>query len=188
MSSVDILDGVGAMSIADAAVEERGLLSSMEVQSTFNEMQSAAPGDQTGDEVDFGTIQGSTISELAEDDAMSHFDLGVAFKEMGQYKKSIEQLSMARQNSELYAEATRVLASAHHERGQSEIAVDLLREAIEDERVIRAAQLGLRYELAGVFETIGRHADAAVELRVITQQAPGDFPDVAGRLARLSDA
>jgi tetratricopeptide (TPR) repeat protein len=168
-----------------AFVGGRGLLSSVGVQSTRQGMRSAEPVDQ-GDDFDFGTIQGSTISELAEDDAMTHFDLGAAFKEMGRYEKSIEQLELARQNSDLYAEATRVLASAHHECGQSEKAVELLREAIGDERVIQAAQLGLRYELAGVFETIGRHADAAVELRLIAQAGSDDFPDVASRLARLS--
>lgn len=137
-------------------------------------------------EVDFGTVQGSMLSDLDEDDASTHFDLGVAFKEMGQYKKAIESLTLARQSQELYAEATRLLAAAHHERGESSDAVDLLREAIADERVSQGAQLGLRYELAGVFETVGRHAEAADELRVIAQIAPTDFPDVGARLARLS--
>lgn len=165
---------------------ESALLASVEVRSHIAAIEEpAAPPSADEGEVDFGTIQGSTVSELAEDDAMTHFDLGVAFKEMGQYKKAVERLELARQNSELYAEATRVLASAQHERGKSEVAVDLLREAIGDARVTHAAQLGLRYELAGIFETIGRHPDAADELRLIAQQAAKDFPDVNARLARL---
>lgn len=173
---------------ATASIDQQGLLGSLE-STDLGLGESDADsllGGLDGAEIDFGTIQGSMLSDLDEDDASTHFDLGVAFKEMGQYRKAIEQLEMARQSRDLYAEATRMLAATHHERGESSNAVDLLREAIADERVSQAAQLGLRYELAGVFETVGRHAEAADELRLIAQLAPKDFPDVGARLARLS--
>ena len=138
------------------------------------------------DEVDFGTIQGSMVSDLAEDDATTHFDLGLAFREMGQYQKAIGQLEKARLGRDLFTEATRVLALVHVERGQPQQAVDLLVEALVDSRVRERGRSALRYELAGAFEAVGRRDRAADELRAVAAASnPEDFPDLPERLARV---
>jgi len=145
--------------------------------------------DSLGGEVDFGTIQGSMISDLAEDDAVSHFDLGLAFKEMGQFQKSIGLLEKARRSRELFAEATRVLSLVHIERGHPQQAVDLLVEALSDARAGDRARIALRYELAGAYEAVGRRDRAIDELRAVASASnPDDFPGIAERLARLLGA
>lgn len=142
--------------------------------------------DGVGGEVDFGTIQGSMISDLAEDDASSHLDLGLAFKEMGQFQKAIGLLEKARRSRELFAEATRVLALVHIERGQPQQAVELLVEALSDSRARDRARVALRWELAGAYEATGRRDRAVDELRAVAQASnPEDFPGIAERLARL---
>ncbi|MCB9545929.1 MAG: tetratricopeptide repeat protein [Myxococcales bacterium] len=151
------------------------------------EAQTDALLDAFDGDVDFGTVQGSMISELAEDDGATHLDLGLAFRQMGQFNKAIGQLEKARRGRELFAEATRVLALVHVERGQPQQAVDLLVEALADARVKAHARVALRYELAGAYEATGRRDRAADELRAVASASnPDDFPDLPERLARLA--
>ncbi|MCA9544668.1 MAG: tetratricopeptide repeat protein, partial [Myxococcales bacterium] len=134
---------------------------------------------------DLGTIQGAQLSELSEDDANTHFDLGLAFKEMGQYRKAMEQLEKAARSLEKRAEALRVLGLCHLEQGQAGEAAARLEEALATPGVGARARVGLQYDLATAYEAQGRDDEAIEQLQAILDTGASDFLDVKDRLARL---
>lgn len=130
-------------------------------------------------------VQGAQLSELSEDDANTHFDLGVAFKEMGQYRKAIEQLEKAARSVDKRAEALRLLALCHLEQGAAGQAVELLEDALRTPGLTGSARVSVEFDLATAYEGLGR-VDAAIEhLESIAKQGAPAFLDVEGRLARL---
>jgi hypothetical protein len=61
-------------------------------------------------------LAGASVEDLNEADVAAHFDLGVAYMEMGQYKKAIAQLQKVADHRERRAEALRVIACANSSR------------------------------------------------------------------------
>ena len=136
-------------------------------------------------EGDLGTVVGTELSELAPDDADTHFDLGVAFKQMGQYKKAISELEVAARNADKRPEALRVIALCNLEQGNPTSAVEHLGQALTSPQLNPAARIGLHYDLATAFEQLGDTPRAIAELRAILDEGASDFLDVQERLTRL---
>ncbi|MDP6528489.1 MAG: tetratricopeptide repeat protein, partial [Gemmatimonadota bacterium] len=136
-------------------------------------------------EGDLGTVVGTELSELAPDDADTHFDLGMAFKQMGQYKKAISELEVAARNAEKRPEALRFIALCNLEQGNPQSAVEHLGQALTSPMLNSAARIGLHYDLATAFEQLGDTPRAIAELRAILDAGASDFLDVQARLTRL---
>ncbi len=145
-------------------------------------MRSAMPDN---DDFDPASVQGATITDLTDEDVHAHFDLGLAFKEMGRYDKAIEQLEKAARNAESRPEALRVMALCDLALGNAPRAVDRLREALELPNVGRDARMGLHYDLATAFEAVGDRSSASQHLRQIAEAGGPDFLDTRDRLRRL---
>ncbi len=144
------------------------------------------PGlDHTNMEGDLGTVQGSQISELDEDDAETHFDLGVAFREMGQYRKAIDNLELAARDPSKKGEALRVIALCHMEQSAPAKAAETLTEALATAELSGPARIGVHYDLATAYEQLGDTDNAAAQLQAILNEGASDFLDVQDRLARL---
>ena len=133
---------------------------------------------------DLGSIQGAQLSDLGGDDAATHFDLGVAFREMQQYRKAVEQLELAAKAPALRPEALRVLALCHVDQGNTARAVERLEEALALPDLPNASRAGLEYDLASVLESIGQPDAARVHLSALAARDP-NFQDVRARLKRL---
>ena len=136
-------------------------------------------------EGDFGTVVGTELSELTQDDAETHFDLGVAFKEMGQHKKAIRELEIAARNADRRPEALRVIALCNLEQGNPKEAAEHLGQALTSPNLTSAARVGLHYDLATAFERLGDTPRAIAELRSILDEGATDFLDVQARLTHL---
>ena len=136
-------------------------------------------------EGDLGTVVGTELSELTQDDAETHFDLGVAFKEMGQHKKAISELEIAARNPDRRPEALRVIALCNLEQGKPKSAAEHLGQALTSPHLSSVARVGLHYDLATAFEQLGDTPRAIAELRAILDEGASDFLDVQARLTRL---
>ena len=134
--------------------------------------------------VDTGSIHGAQLSDLGADDASTHFDLGVAFKEMQQYRKAIEQLEIAARAPALRPEALRVLGLIHLEQGDAGRAIERLEEALGIPGLADGPRSGIEYDLASVYESRGDRPAARARLAAIVARDPS-FHDAKARLARL---
>ena len=134
---------------------------------------------------DIQSVQGAQLSDLSEDDANTHFDLGMAFKEMGQYKKAVESLEKASRNREKRVEAMRLIGLCYTEQGRYADAARQLRDALGTPDLDAPVAVSLRYDLANVLEQSGNKAGARKELQAIVDAGGADFLDVQSRLTAL---
>ena len=148
-----------------------------------------ADDQQTGDEgADFDEMlrqfRAGVAENVDEADHQSHYDLGVAFKEMGLLDEAIAQFQQALRGTTDRVRTIEALGACFVEKGQIPIAGTILRRALDEPEVTDETLLGVLYLLGVVAEAQGQAAEAkayfervfAVDIR---------FRDVADRLKAL---
>jgi tetratricopeptide (TPR) repeat protein len=116
-------------------------------------------------------------------DFRTHYDLGIAYKEMGLVEDALAEFRIASGAPELYREACSMLGLCHWERGESEEAIRWYRAAL-DAPGEEVPLSGLRYELALKLEESGDARGAYDLLSRIFTDEPG-YRDVGRRVAEL---
>jgi tetratricopeptide (TPR) repeat protein len=122
---------------------------------------------------------------LESDDYQSHYDLGVAFKEMGLLDEAIGEFQKALRASEGRLRTSEALGMAFFEKGQYAVCESVLRRAVEGLDGSDEAKIGLLYWMGRAAEAQGKKADAmasyeramAVDIR---------FLDLSQRMHRLT--
>lgn len=143
----------------------------------------------TGDEdSDFAAVLSQFKAKLAEhvapEDAEAHYDLGLAFKEMGLLDEAIEQFQVALRTGDGRLRVYEELGDCFVQKGEYSVAVKLLERALQLPVEDEMDRVGLYYFLGAASERLGRTDEArdAYE-RVLGLDVT--FRDVAERLSRL---
>jgi tetratricopeptide (TPR) repeat protein len=127
----------------------------------------------------------SKVTEhVAVEDTASHYDLGIAFKEMGLLDEAIAEFQTALRFGTGRLKVYEELGQCFMEKGDFTIAEKLLRQGAAEPATDPTELLGVNYHLGRCYEELGRPGDArdAYE-RVLSLDI--DFGDVSERLARL---
>jgi tetratricopeptide (TPR) repeat protein len=122
---------------------------------------------------------------LDSDDYQAHYDLGVAFKEMGLLDEAIAEFQKALRASEGRLRTSEALGMAFFEKGQYAVCESVLRRAVDGLDGTDEAKIGLLYWLGRASEALGKKAEAmasyeravAVDIR---------FMDLSQRIQRLA--
>jgi len=143
----------------------------------------------TGDEdSDFAAVLSQFKAKLAEhvapEDAEAHYDLGLAFKEMGLLDEAIEQFQVALRTGDGRLKVYEELGDCFVQKGEYSVAVKLLERAIQIPAADEMDRVGLYYYLGAASEQLGR-ADQARDAYERVLGLDMTFRDVAERLARL---
>lgn len=157
-------DDLGAIEPAAAVAEEDWLKSVMTVFDAIT----AAPRS-----VKFG-------SDLETSDAQSHYDLGVAFKEMGLFDEALNEFRQAATDPERKVECLALQGACLRDKGDVVTAETVLRSLLNPGLAIRDL-CAVKYELALTCAVVGKHEEATALLGEIQQVSPG-FRDVRSRL------
>jgi tetratricopeptide (TPR) repeat protein len=125
------------------------------------------------------------MSTLTEgDDPQGHYDLGIAYKEMGMLNEAIIELQAASRHAEFQTKALPVLADCFIDKKMPELAVKQLERAItltdSDQEL-----LAMHYQAAMLCLQLGRRDEALEHLRECFSMDAG-YLDVARRLDRLT--
>ncbi len=122
---------------------------------------------------------------LDADDYQSHYDLGVAFKEMGLLDEAIAEFQKALRSPEGRLRTSEALGVAFFEKGQFGIAETVLRRAVDTEDGGDEAKIGLLYWLGRAAEEQGKRPEA---LRCYERALAVDirFMDLGERVPRLA--
>ena len=126
-------------------------------------------------------------ANLGTEDYEAHYDLGVAFKEMGLLDEAIAEFQKALRAPNGRMRTSEALGVTFFEKGQFAIAETILRRAVESLEGGDDAKVGLLYWLGRASEEQGRRAEAraayeralAVDIR---------FMDLSERIQRLTAA
>ena len=136
---------------------------------------------QTVDEL-FSAFREGVEKQVQGDDYDTHYNLGIAYKEMMLIDPAIEEFRVAMGDPERTLECCSMLSICEQARGDLDAAVAWLRQGIEAPGFPPEDSIGLRYDLAEVYLQQG-HGDLATEAFQAVHDLDPDYRDVAARLA-----
>ncbi len=146
----------------------------------------------TGDEeADFAEMLRRFKQGVAEnvdaEDHQSHYDLGVAFKEMGLIDEAISEFQRALRAPTNRLPTYEALGQCFVEKGQHQVAKAILARALSEPDVSDEQLIGVLYLLGHASESVGQHQDALTYYqRVFVVDI--QFRDVAERLTAVEQA
>jgi tetratricopeptide (TPR) repeat protein len=124
---------------------------------------------------------------LESDDYEAHYDLGVAFKEMGLLDEAIGEFQKALRSPEGRLRTSEALGMAFFEKGQFAVCESILRRAIDGTPGSDDAKIGLLYWMGRAAEALGKESDAITSYERALVVDIG-FMDLSKRVQRLSAA
>jgi hypothetical protein len=175
--SGDFID-FGALVMDDEAVKD-------------TRMRVEGEGDQpTGDEQkDFQDMlqqfKRGIDANIDAEDFQAHYDLGVAFKEMGLLDEAIAEFQKALRSPEVRLKTTEALGNAFFEKRQYAIAEAILKRAVESLGATDDEQIGVIYWLGRSQEAQGKTGPAITTFERVLAVDIG-FMDTGARMSRLS--
>lgn len=126
-------------------------------------------------------------ANVEEGDFQSHYDLGVAYKEMGLLDEAIAEFQKALRSPDGKLRASEALGLCFFEKGQFTVAETILRRALELPASGDAERVGLLYWLGRTQEEVGKKPEALISYsRVFAVEIT--FQDVSQRVKSLSHA
>ena len=143
----------------------------------------------TGDEEqDFADMLNQFKAKVAEtipkEDAGSHYDLGIAFKEMGLIDEAIGEFQTALRAGQEKLKVYEELGSCFVMKAQYSVAITILNRAQQMPYKDEQELLGVYYNLGRAHEEMGQRAEAKAAYEKIVAIDIG-FQDTTTRLARL---
>jgi tetratricopeptide (TPR) repeat protein len=132
----------------------------------------------------FGAFKRAIEEQLGEGESQAHYDLGIAYREMGLCDDAIREFELASRSEGRRVEALALLAACKIDTGQPREALKDLQQALRLAGQGSEAALALRYERGRALAACGEPDRALEEYRHVHRAAP-DFRDVAERVAEL---
>jgi tetratricopeptide (TPR) repeat protein len=127
--------------------------------------------------------QGSA-SNSAED-AHTHYELGLAYRELGMLDESIEELCVASKAPSLAFSSYREIAACHSQKGDLQQTIAHLRKAMQCVGVPQEDLLEVSYRLAQILEQSGMREQALLLYRKIGEKDQ-EYRDIQERVKSLS--
>ncbi len=120
-----------------------------------------------------------------EEDFESHYDLGIAFAEMGLIDEAIGSFQKAQRGPDQRLRASEAIGQCFIDKGEASVAIAVLGKLLHEPGMSDSRLVGVLYLLGRAAESLGHTADAAGYFhRVLAVQI--GFRDAAERLAALT--
>jgi tetratricopeptide (TPR) repeat protein len=144
----------------------------------------AEPSSEVSIEELFREFQRGVAEQVKEEDYDTHFNLGVAYREMGLLDEAIGEFQLALRSPEMFIDSASMIASCYAEKGLPEQAAQWYERALEAPDLALEAKVGLTYELGRAHEAAGSGQAALASYVEVLALSPG-YRDVVDRVARL---
>lgn len=129
-------------------------------------------------------FQKGVREQLDEKDYETHYNLGIAYKEMELYDEALQEFRLAGRDPERALTCANLLGLCFLAKGEPEAAIRELRAGLEIRGHPRTAYHGLRYDLGVAYETQG-DLERALESFEVLQAEDARFRDVGLRVRDL---
>ena len=147
------------------------------------------PGDN--EQKDFGEMldkfKAGISRNVDEEDFESHYDLGIAFREMGLLDEAIGSFQKASRGKDLRVRASEAIGQCYMDKGDAGVTITVLERLVNEPDMSDSRLVGVLYLLGLAAESLGRPADAAGYFQRVLAVQIG-FRDAADRLASLAQA
>ncbi len=132
----------------------------------------------------FREFQKGVQEQFGEEDYETHYNLGIAYKEMGLINEAISEFQLSIRGTERFIDSCSMLATCYQIKGMNRLAIDQLVKALEDPRCDLQSAQWLHYELGLLYEKDGK-PDRAYEQLLEVYRTDRNFRDVKSRLETL---
>ena len=132
-----------------------------------------------------GKFKEGIARNLDEEDFESHYDLGIAFAEMGLTDEAIGSFQKAQRGPDQRIRASEAIGQCFMDKGDAAVAMAVLNKLLHEPGMSDARLVGVLYLLGRAAEALGRPAEAATYFQRVLAVHIG-FRDAAERLAALT--
>ncbi|MCL2448307.1 MAG: tetratricopeptide repeat protein [Polyangiaceae bacterium] len=169
--TVDALDAIDSLAQASADETRRFVV----------------PNEQVDVEEVFAKFKAGVSAQIAVDDTQSHYDLGVAYKEMGLVDDALREFQLAAGDPQRACVCHSMIGMIQLERGHLNEAIEAFARGLVAPDRTKDQEAALCYELGLAYETKKMQKQALEHFQRTARLAPS-FRDVQERIRRLQKA
>jgi tetratricopeptide (TPR) repeat protein len=164
------------------------LAAELEKELADEELVAEATGSGKSNEVSieelFKEFQRGVAEQVEEEDFDTHFNLGLAYREMGLLEEAIGEFQLSARSPDYLMESASMIGACYLENGLAEQAAEWYQRALTAPSLPPEAELGLRYELGRAHELAGNTTAALACFSEVLAINPA-FRDVVARVSKL---
>ncbi|HEY8183176.1 MAG TPA: tetratricopeptide repeat protein [Thermoanaerobaculia bacterium] len=125
--------------------------------------------------------------QLDSEDYDTHYNLGIAYKEMGLIDEAIGEFQLASKDHKRAVECASMLGLCFLEKGMPQLAIKWYRKGLDMPEIKEEEHLGLLYDLGSAYVEVGDSENAQKAFMEVYGLNTG-YRDVANRIKQLEDA
>jgi pilus assembly protein FimV len=148
------------------------------------EATGAGKGEDVSIEDLFKEFQKGVAEQVQEGDYDTHFNLGLAYREMGLLDEAIGEFQLSSKSADYLVESASMVGACYVEKGLPSQAVEWYERALNAPNLSSEIEVGLRYELGRAHEAGGDVSLALARYTEVLAVNPA-YRDVADRITRL---
>ena len=122
--------------------------------------------------------------QLSAEDYETHYNLGIAYKEMGLVDEAIGEFQLASKDAGRAVECCSMLGHCFLEKGMPQLAIKWFRKGLEAPGIAELATAGMLYDLAQVYQDTG-DTDSAYRTFQEVYGLNANYRDVVRRVKEL---
>jgi tetratricopeptide (TPR) repeat protein len=159
-----------------------------ELQDDLQEPEAAPeePREQTLEEIVEGFKKG-VAENLSPEDSDTHYNLGIAYREMMLLDEAISEFQIAAKDPALLVDCCAMLGQCFSEKGLPDLALKWYRRALDSSNIGEDQTLGMLYEVANTYLALNDR-DAAYRTLVEIYGMRTTYRDVAAKMQQLAPA
>ena len=179
------LSSLGRMSEGGEGMEAESIEAEVVPEGEMIESPEIAEPALDSDVMDiFNEFKKGLEQQLEEEDYETHYNLGIAYKEMGLIDDAIREFQSSRKDPKRFIDSSNMLGVCYVEKGLYPLAVDVLKNAIEKMEDRGEPFWVMKYDLADAYEKNGNLKEA-LDLYVLVYGWNSKFRNVSDKIDQL---
>jgi pilus assembly protein FimV len=156
-----------------------------ELDEETDEIVSLSEEEQSLEEI-FREFKKGVEQQLDSEDYDTHYNLGIAYKEMGLIDEAIGEFQLASKDTQRAVECASMLGLCFLEKGMPQLAIKWYRKGLEMPEIKEDEHVGLLYDLGSAFMEVGDTTNAQKAFMEVYGMN-SSYRDVANRIKQLQD-
>lgn len=125
--------------------------------------------------------------QLDSEDYDTHYNLGIAYKEMGLIDEAIGEFQLASKDPKRAVECASMLGLCFLEKGMPQLAIKWYRKGLEMPEITEEEHVGLLYDLGSAYQEVG-DTDSAQKAFMEVYGMNSNYRDIVTRIKALEDS
>jgi tetratricopeptide (TPR) repeat protein len=162
------------------------LAAELESELAEDEAISLSEEEQSLEEI-FKEFKKGVEQQLDSEDYDTHYNLGIAYKEMGLIDEAIGEFQLASKDPKRAVECASMLGLCFLEKGMPQLAIKWYRKGLEMPEISEEEHIGLLYDLGSAYQEVG-DTDNAQKAFMEVYGLNLNYRDIVGRIKQLEDS